>query len=138
MQTPLSYCFHFCLSYLQRSLSYFLSYHKKTKITICFPADNSRTLLIRFLALKFFPIFNWHTIGTTLARFCSFPVKASMLYLVQSKICKAAVFHSGRRLFSSERRWFYHRWKQFPTKSSKQPAGRLPRRAGPAGSRRPY
>ena len=46
-------------------------------------------------------------IGTTLARFCSFPVKASMLYLVQSKICKAAVFHSGRRLFSSERRWFY-------------------------------
>ena len=30
-----------------------------------------------------------------------------MLYLVQSKICKAAVFHSGRRLFSSERRWFY-------------------------------
>lgn len=50
---------------------------------------------------------NWHTIGTTLARFCSFPVKASMLYLVQSKICKAAVFHPGRRLFSSERRWFY-------------------------------
>ena len=24
-----------------------------------------------------------------------------MLYLVQSKICKAAVFHSGKRLFSS-------------------------------------
>ena len=107
MQTPLSYCFHFCLFYLQRSLSYFLSYHKKTKITICFPADSRGTLLIRFLALKFFPISNWHTIGTTLAQFCSFPVKASMLYLVQSKICKAAVFHSGRRLFSSERRWFY-------------------------------
>lgn len=30
-----------------------------------------------------------------------------MLYLIQSKICKVAVFHSGRRLFSSERRWFY-------------------------------
>ena len=42
-----------------------------------------------------------------MVRFRSFPVKASMLYLVQSKICKTAVFHPGRRLFSSKRRWFY-------------------------------
>ena len=74
---------------------------------------------------------NWHTIGTTLARFCSFPVKASMLYLVQSKICKAAVFHSGRRLFSSERRWFYYCWKQFPAQCPKQPAGHPPHKGRP-------
>ena len=36
------------------------------------------------------PNLKYHDFGITLARFCSFPVKASMLYLVQSKLYKAA------------------------------------------------
>ena len=47
------------------------------------------TLLKNIVNLNI-PNLKYHDFGTTLARFCSFPVKASMLYLVQSKICKAA------------------------------------------------
>ncbi|WP_300961063.1 hypothetical protein, partial [Faecalibaculum rodentium] len=44
-----------------------------------------------------------HNIGTVLL----FPRKGIHAILGTVKICKAAVFHPGRRLFSSERRWFY-------------------------------
>jgi hypothetical protein len=80
--------FPFLSTLFAPSLSYFLSYHKKTKITICFPADGSGNNHDLFSVFNFFAPSNWHTIGTTLARFCSFLVKASMLYLVQSKYVK--------------------------------------------------
>ena len=70
MQTPLSYCFHSGLYYLPQVLSYFLSYHKKAKITICLSACPKNNHSRLPFTLKFLPTFKLahhrHNIGTVL------------------------------------------------------------------------